>query len=170
MRVFNQNKTRELTEYDLSKGYLKDDIITIHYNEVQEVQEVGHYETIAEYSNGGKDVKWVVDVKGVEYQPARDEIENVLVYIPFTQSELTELHLKNLRQKRELILKAFDVYKTNVSYGIYNESVIEHNEIVAWYQSILDLDETAINNVPNVIERYIDVNMRVYDSKGDIQL
>ena len=81
MKVYNKDKTKILTEYDLEKGYLKEDVLTTHYPEVKAVEEKGHYETIAEYANGGKDVEWVVDVKGVEYKPARDEEEQIYVYV-----------------------------------------------------------------------------------------
>ena len=64
MEVYNQNKTEILTEYDLTKGYLTTDYIDEIIPEVQAVQEQGHYVTIAEYPNGGKDVEWVVDVAG----------------------------------------------------------------------------------------------------------
>ena len=68
MKVYNKEKTILLEEYDLNKGYLKEDVLTTHYPEVKAVEEKGHYETIAEYHSGGKDVEWVVDVKGVEYR------------------------------------------------------------------------------------------------------
>lgn len=84
MKVYNIEKTEILENYDLEKGYLKADFIEIP--EVQAVEEQGHYETIAEYENGGKDVKWVVDVEGVEYQPAHQE--EIEVYIPYTEEEL----------------------------------------------------------------------------------
>ena len=70
MKIFNQNKTQEISDYDLTLGKLVPDKLTVHYDETKAVKEVGHYETIREYENGGKDVKWVVDVKGVKYQPA----------------------------------------------------------------------------------------------------
>ena len=83
MRVFNQSKTEELQEYDQSLGYLQNDTLVTHFPEVQAVKEQGHYKVIAEYPNGGKDVEWIVDVEGVEYQPEHDEEEDILVYICF---------------------------------------------------------------------------------------
>lgn len=87
MKVFNQDKTQILEEYDLELGYLVEDTIEQHIPEVQAVQEQGHYETIAEYPNGGKDIKWVVDVPGVPYQPARTETEVIKVYVPLPKEE-----------------------------------------------------------------------------------
>ena len=88
MKVYNKEKTQILTEYDLTKGYLIEDTITINQPEIQAVEEQFHYETIKEYENGGKDVKKVVDKAGVEYQPAKTYEEEIYVYIPFTTNEL----------------------------------------------------------------------------------
>ena len=88
MKVYNKEKTQILPEYDLTKGYLIEDTITINQPEIQAVEEQFHYETIKEYENGGKDVKKVVDKAGVEYQPAKTYEEEIYVYIPFTTNEL----------------------------------------------------------------------------------
>ena len=89
MRIFNENKTAELTNPDLSLGYLKQGRLFIAHHEAQEeIQQQSHYEVIAEYPNGGKDLREVVDV---EYQPAKDawdEYEDVLVYILYTQEQI----------------------------------------------------------------------------------
>ena len=73
---------------DLTKGYLKPETQTIHHDAVQAVEEVSHYETLAEYPNGGKDVQKVVDVPGVEAKDAWDEEEQVQVYHLYTAEEL----------------------------------------------------------------------------------
>lgn len=73
---------------DLTLGYLKLETHTIHHDAVAGVEEVSHYETLAEYPNGGKDVKKVVDVPGVEAKDAWDEEEQVQVYHLYTAEEL----------------------------------------------------------------------------------
>lgn len=73
---------------DLSLGWLEDKTRTIHHDTVQAVEEVSHYETIAEYPNGGKDVEKVVDVPGVEAKDAWDEKIEVQVYHLYTTEEL----------------------------------------------------------------------------------
>ena len=95
MKVYNKEKTQILTEYDLTNGYLIEDTITINQPEIQAVEEQFHYETIKEYENGGKDVKKVVDVAGVEYQPAKTYEEEIYVYIPYTPNELADFLVKN---------------------------------------------------------------------------
>ena len=90
MKVYNKEKTQILSEYDLTKGYLIEDTIIINQPEIPAVEEQFHYETIKEYENGGKDVKKVIDVAGIEYQPAKTYAEEIYVYIPYTPNELAK--------------------------------------------------------------------------------
>lgn len=111
MRVFNEDKTQELKEYDLNKGHLKLDKLFIrHHEAVEEIKEQWHYETIAEYPNGGKDVSKVIDVPYQAPQEAFDEYEDIYVYIPYTYEELEELNkpseLEILKRKQEVTAQA----------------------------------------------------------------
>ena len=93
MKIYNQEKTQELQEYDRTKGYLQNDKLFVkHYNAVEEQ---GHYETIKEYENGGKDVEWVIDVAGVE---EHDEFEDIQVFIPYTEQELIQKQIFEIKQ------------------------------------------------------------------------
>lgn len=89
---------------DLSLGWLEDKNQTIHHDAVEGVEEVSHYETIAEYPNGGKDVQKVVDVPGVEAKDAWDEEEQVQVYHLYTAEELAaqEQARKEAEEKAQL--------------------------------------------------------------------
>ena len=83
------NKAMERIENpDLTLGYLKSDTRMEHHNAVKGVTEVWHYETVAEYPNGGKDIRKVVDVPGVAAQAAWDEEIPIQIYVPYTQEEL----------------------------------------------------------------------------------
>lgn len=64
-----------------------------------------------------------------------------------------EALLQNKRFEREPLLRAFDVYKSNVAYGI--ETDTNHNVIVTWYQALLNLKEEAFDNIPEEIKRYL---------------
>lgn len=121
MRVFNKAKTKELKEYDLTKGYLKEDVLITHIEAVEEVKEVGHYETIREYENGGKDVKWVIDIAGVKGQEARDEEEAILVYIPYTKAELKKIQNTNRINELKQLLKETDYRAIKYAEGCYTE-------------------------------------------------
>lgn len=59
------------------------------------------------------------------------------------------------RQERTPIMEAFDIYKSNVYYGIIAETETEHNTIVTWYRDLCDLKQTAFDNVPNAVKKYI---------------
>ena len=91
MRILDENgKEIQTTDYD--KGYLKEEKIFVsHHEAIEAVAEKGHWETIAEYPNGGKDVAWVVDVPGAEAAEAWDEYEDILRFIPYTAEELAEI-------------------------------------------------------------------------------
>ena len=97
MKVYNQEKTQVLTEYDLEKGYLKSDTITIP--ETPAVEEQSHIEIIAEYPNGGKEVKKVIDVVGQAYKPKHEE--EIAVYIHYTEEELQKF--ANERELSEML-------------------------------------------------------------------
>ena len=52
------------------------------------VEEVSHYETVAEYPNGGRDVRKVIDVPGVPMQAAWTEQVPIQKYVRYTAEEL----------------------------------------------------------------------------------
>lgn len=139
MKVYNKDKTQILEEYDLEKGHLKEDTITIHYDEVQAVEEQGHYVIIAEYPNGGKEVEWIVDVKGIEYQPERDVEEEIQVYIPYTNEELLENKKNSLRNKRTSecfpIINRGELWYDNLTQR-------QFEELEKWYNDWLNVTET----------------------------
>ena len=62
-----------------------------------------------------------------------------------------------LRQKREKLFKAFDIYKTNVSVGIEKPTEEQWPKIVKWYTDCKDLIPMAFadENIPDVIKYYL---------------
>ena len=91
MRILDSNNV-EIESPDLSLGYLtEDNILIAHHEAVEAVEQQWHYETVAEYPNGGKDVVKVIDAPGVEAQDAWDEYETVQRYVPYTEEELTAM-------------------------------------------------------------------------------
>ena len=93
MRVFDENKVRELSVYDLDQGYLIDDKILVRSHPA--VEEVGHYET-RRYPNGGCSKEWVVDTPAVE---AYDEYEDIQVYVPYTQAQKEQKRAGEIRAR-----------------------------------------------------------------------
>ena len=97
MKVYNQDKTFVLTEYDLSEGYLQDDkLVSKIIPSQEEVAEQFHYE-YKEYENGGKDRIKIVDK---EYRPARPETyeyEEIQIFIPYTEQEKAQIRIEELK-------------------------------------------------------------------------
>ena len=98
--IYNENM--ELIENpDLSIGYLKPGTRTVHHDAVEGETEVWHYETVAEYPNGGKDIRKVVDVPGVEGKPAWEEEVPIQIYVPYTQEELDRMEAERNKPTTE---------------------------------------------------------------------
>lgn len=60
-----------------------------------------------------------------------------------------------VRELRAPLLEAFDIYKTNVLYGIESETLTEKESIREWYIALLNLDASALLSVPDKIAKYI---------------
>ena len=84
---------------DLALGYLTDDTQPLEHPAQEAVAEVAHYETVAEYPSGGRDVQRVVDVPGVPARPAWTEQLPVKRYIRYTAEELSAQ--EEARKKQE---------------------------------------------------------------------
>ena len=108
MRILDENNI-ELTEeqINLELGYLRpESIIFIHHEAIEEIKEVGHYEVIAEYPNGGKDVIWVIDVPGIEAKEAWDEYEDIQRYVLYIEEELAAKEAEKKAKEEEAKLNA----------------------------------------------------------------
>ncbi len=101
MRILDrQNNEIELTEEEKELGHLmKETINTVFHEAVPAVEEEGHYETVAEYDNGGKDVAWVVDTPAVPAAKEYWETEDILRFIPFTAEERFRIQSAKLKEK-----------------------------------------------------------------------
>ena len=84
---------------DLTLGYLTDDTQPLEHPAQEAVAEVAHYETVAEYPGGGRDVQRVVDVPGVPAKPAWTEQLPIKRYIRYTAEELAAQ--EEARKKQE---------------------------------------------------------------------
>ena len=98
--IYNENMER-IENPDLTLGYLRPGTRTEHHDAVDGVQEVWHYETVAEYPNGGKDIRKVVDVPCVEAKPAWDEEIQIQVYVPYTPEELDRMEAERNKPTTE---------------------------------------------------------------------
>lgn len=88
MKIIDDKTGLEIQNPDLTQGWLHDETEAVEHPAQEGVPELSHYETVAEYPSGGKDVRKVIDREGV---PARDAwIEQVPIqrYILYTAEEL----------------------------------------------------------------------------------
>ena len=103
MRILDENNN-ELQEVDFALGYYVTDQILIDHHPAQEyIPEQGHYEIVAEYPNGGKDVDWIIDIPGQEEKEAWDEVEDILRWHWFTEEEI------NIKTKYEDAKQALEI-------------------------------------------------------------
>ena len=107
MEIYNERMER-IENPDLSLGYLVPGTRTEHHAAVQGVAEQWHYETVAEYPNGGKDIRRVVDVPGVEAREAWDEEIAIQIYTPYTQEELDRMEAERNKPTTEERLAALE--------------------------------------------------------------
>ena len=84
---------------DLTLGYLVDDSEPLEHPAVEGVEEVSHYETVAEYPNGGKDVRKVIDTPGVAAKAAWIEQVPIQRYVRYTAEEMAAQ--EEARKKQE---------------------------------------------------------------------
>ena len=88
---------------DLTLGYLTDGTEEIIHPAVEGVEEQWHWETVTEYSNGGRDVQKIIDCAGVDAQEEWVEQLPVKRYIRYTAEELAAQ--EEARKKQEAMNK-----------------------------------------------------------------
>ena len=85
----------ELTEApDLNLGRLIDDVEIVHHEAIAGVKQVSHFVPIEHLANGSTIVEEVIDVPGVDPQPAWEETVPIQRYIRYTEDELAERRAK----------------------------------------------------------------------------
>ena len=96
-----------ITNPDLTAGYLAADTEAVEHPAQDAVEELSHYETVAEYPNGGKDVRKVIDRAAVPAAPAWTEQVPIQRYIRYTAEELArrEKEQQEARQQQEALDK-----------------------------------------------------------------
>jgi hypothetical protein len=139
MRIFDELGNL-LDSFDEAKGYLKkDSLLVCHHEAVEAVAEQGHLETIAEYPNGGKDVEWVVDVPAVEAKEAWDEYEDIFRFVAFTEKELVERRIAELKQ--HLSDTDYNILKIVEGAATLSEMAEVIAKRAAWRKEINELEK-----------------------------
>ena len=107
MEIYNDRMER-IENPNLSLGYLTPGKRTEHHAAVQGMAEQWHYETVAEYPNGGRDIRKVIDVPGVEARDAWDEEIAIQIYTPYTAEELAQMEADRNKPTTEQRLAALE--------------------------------------------------------------
>ncbi len=128
MKIIDENGAA-IEAPDLTLGYLTDSTEEIIHPAVEGVEEQWHYETVAEYPNGGRDVRKVIDVPGVPAQAAWTEQVPVQRYIRYTAEELAaqEQAKKDAEEREKLPKTVKALQKEN---EMLKQCLLEMSEIV----------------------------------------
>lgn len=79
---------------DLSLGRLIDDVEVVHHEAIAGIKQVSHFVPIEHLANGSTIVEEVIDVPGVDPQPAWEETVPIQRYIRYTEDELAARRAK----------------------------------------------------------------------------
>lgn len=115
MFVYDESFNR-IESPDLERGRLEERAVGVTHSWVVDTEEQGHWETVAEYEGGGKDVEWRVDVPEAGHWETRREGGEVFegypseiipdwlphdekatetfgyfLYVPYTEEELAQI-------------------------------------------------------------------------------
>lgn len=87
MKIIDENGAA-LENPDLTLGWLRDETEAVEHPAQAGVPELSHYKTVAEYPNGGKDVRKIIDREGIPARDAWTEQVPIQRYILYTAEEL----------------------------------------------------------------------------------
>lgn len=100
MKIIDENGS-VVENPDLTAGYLAADTEAVEHPAQDAVEELSHYETVAEYPNGGKDVRKVIDRAAVPAAPAWTEQVPIQRYIRYTAEELARREKEQQEARRQ---------------------------------------------------------------------
>lgn len=144
MKIIDETGIVLTTEPDLEAGYLVEDVEVVHHDAVEGTAPQWHRETaklpdgsLAIYYRDGKeigrDMVKVIDVPGVDPQPAWDEEVPVMRYILYTADELAQRkeQAEAARKRQEALDKLPETL----------EALKNENEMLK--QCLLEMSETV---------------------------
>ena len=137
MKIIDENGS-VVENPDLTAGYLAADTEAVEHPAQDAVEELSHYETVAEYPNGGKDVRKVIDRAAVPAAPAWTEQLPIQRYIRYTAEELArrEREQQEARQQQEALDK---LPQTLEALQEDNKTLKKENEMLK--QCLLEMSE-----------------------------
>ena len=128
MKIIDENGAA-LENPDLTLGWLRDETEAVEHPAQEGVPELSHYETVAEYPNGGKDVRKIIDREGIPARDAWTEQVPIQKYIRYTAEELAAQEEE--RKKAEAWKKLPDtVAALQKENEMLKQCLLEMSEIV----------------------------------------
>ena len=113
MKIIDDKTGLEIQNPDLTQGRLRSETEAVEHPAQEGVPELSHYETVAEYPNGGKDVQKVIDREGVPAQDAWTEQVPIQRYIRYTAEELAaQEEARKKVEAREKLPERVDALET----------------------------------------------------------
>ena len=100
MEIYDE-QMQPLAAPDMALGWMEEAFRSVHHPAVPAIREQWHYEVTAQYSNGGRDVRRVIDVPGMQARNAWEERIPILIYHPFTGEELAQREAEKNRPEME---------------------------------------------------------------------
>lgn len=112
MKIIDENGAA-LENPDLTQGWLRSETEAVEHPAQEGVPELSHYETVAEYPSGGKDVRKVIDREGVPARDAWTEQVPIQRYILYTAEELAAKEEERKKaEAREKLPERVDALET----------------------------------------------------------
>ena len=112
MKIIDENGAT-LENPDLTLGWLRDETEAVEHPAQAGVPELSHYETVAEYPNGGKDVRKIIDREGIPARDAWTEQAPIQRYIRYTAEELAAQEEERKKaEEREKLPERVDALET----------------------------------------------------------
>lgn len=113
MKIIDDKTGLEIQNPDLTQGRLRSETEAVEHPAQEGVPELSHYETVAEYPSGGKDVRKVIDREGVPAQNAWTEQVPIQRYIRYTAEELAAQEEERKKaEAREKLPERVDALET----------------------------------------------------------
>jgi len=79
-----------------------------------------------------------------------------------TTADFSRLPVKDTEEKknakralRENLLKAWDIHKSNISYGAEAETEEEHALCIKWWKALLNLEDWAFTDIPQGVKKHL---------------
>lgn len=126
MKVYNENKTQILTDYDLANGYLvRDRIKTGEIPEQPAKPAEYKYTDYKTLPNGGRYREQILVKEATPYVPAQPIYEDIQIYIPYKSVEekqaAYEARVEQLIRERYTLAQEFAILRQqNVKTDEYN--------------------------------------------------